>query len=354
MKRTGIFIDSIFKEHDPGFDQIECPARIITLQSSADSLCNNEFFVQPEIKKAFHDILRLNHTDAHINAIKATSGKMYSVLDEDTFTSPRSYDAACFAAGAVTQGIELLHSGEIANGFALVRPPGHHAENDRSMGYCLFNNVAIAARYARENFGYKKIIIVDFDVHHGNGTQNAFYKTDEVLFISIHQSSCYPGTGSINEVGSGKGEGYTVNIPFPGGQGDAEYANAFNTVVRPIAYQYQPEMILVSAGFDGAMEDSISTMYLTYQGYGYMAYLLKKIADEICGGKILFTLEGGYQLDALKQGVFAVLSELADQQLQTPFASKLKEEIKEKLLATTAPHPAIEMVRDIAKTYWKM
>lgn len=354
MKRTGIFIDSVFKHHDPGFDQLECPARIITLQSGIDTFCNNDFFIQPEIKKASHDILRLNHTEAHIKAIEATSGKMYSVLDEDTFTSPGSYEAACTAAGALTRGVDMLHSGEIANGFALVRPPGHHAENNKAMGYCLFNNVAIAARYAREKLGYKKILIVDFDVHHGNGTQDAFYQTGEVLFISIHQSPCYPGTGSVDEVGSGMGQGYTVNIPFPGGQGDAEYANAFNTIVLPIAYQFQPELILVSAGFDGAMEDAISIMYLTHQGFGYMAYLLKKMADEICGGKILFTLEGGYHLDTLLQGVCTVLSELVDQELQTPFASKLEEETKEKLLAMTAPHPALEMVRDIAKTYWKL
>lgn len=344
----------MFLEHDPGFDHLDLPDRLTTLYLALDELAEKKSFVEPPFAKASLATLLLNHSQKHIDTVAATAGKIFSVLSADTFTSKNSYDAACLAVGALTAGIDFLCNKEIDNGLAMVRPPGHHAETDRSMGFCLFNNVALAAHYAMKRHGLRRVMIVDWDVHHGNGTQNSFYDTDNVLYISIHQSPLYPGTGSHLETGVGEGEGYTINIPLPGGQGDLEYANIFNTLVRPVGRQFEPEIILVSAGFDGYHGDGVSSMRLTHQGFGYMARVLVELAEEMCGGKIFFSLEGGYNLTGLKEGVFTVLSELVGEKLHTPFPSSLDTEREILLRKERTPHPAIERVREVAKKHWKM
>jgi len=354
MKKTAIFRDNLFVEHDPGFDHLDSPERIATLFSTYDLLPSKDSFVEPPFSKVFRETLLLNHSEALVDQVEATAGKMFSVLDVDTFTSKKSYEAACLAVGALTTSIDLLFKNKINNGFALVRPPGHHAEEGRSKGFCIFNNVALAAHHAIEKFGVQKVMIVDWDVHHGNGTQNSFYDTDKVLYVSIHQSPLYPLTGDLHETGTGKGEGYTINIPLPGGQGDAEYANIFNTLILPIAYQYKPELILISAGFDGYYRDDISSMCLTYRGFAYMARVLVELAQELCSGKIIVSLEGGYNLEGLREGVFAVMSELVGEKLDTPFPTFLDEETEQTLRNERTLHPAIERVREVAKNYWKM
>lgn len=354
MKKTAIFRNSIFQSHDPGFGHPESPERLTALYAALDALPDRTMFVEPKFPPASRQELLRNHTNSMVERIAATAEKTYSVLDDETFTSKKSYEAACFAAGGCIKGVELLFDKKIGNGIALVRPPGHHAEPDRPMGYCLFNNVALAARHAILDHGVKRVMIVDWDVHHGNGTQKSFYGTDEVLFLSIHQSPLYPGTGSHLETGDGKGEGYTVNIPLPGGQGDLEYANVFNSLVIPIGYGYAPGLILVSAGFDGCEEDGLSAMRLSHHGFGYMARSLIDLARDVCGGRILFCLEGGYDLDGLKKGVFAVLSALAGERLNTPFPSYHDDKIHQQLRSERSLHPAIERVRDVAKNYWKL
>jgi acetoin utilization deacetylase AcuC-like enzyme len=354
MKKTALFRDNLFVEHDPGFDQPDAPERISTLYSLFDTLPEKDVFVEPVIVKASRETLLLNHLSSVIDKAAATEGQIFSVLDADTFTSAKSYAAACLAAGALVTGVDLLFQNKINNGFALIRPPGHHAEKDRSTGFCLFNNVAIAAHHAIERLGVEKILIVDWDVHHGNGTQNSFYDTDKVLYLSVHQSPLYPGSGMLHETGVGKGEGYTINIPLPGGQGDAEYANIFNTLIAPIACQYQPQLILVSAGFDGYHGDGISSMCLTAQGFAYMTRVLVQLAEKFSGGKVIVSLEGGYSLTGLREGVFAVLGELAGVRLNTPFNCFLDEETIQRLQNERSLHPAIEQVRDVAKNYWKM
>ncbi len=354
MRRTAIFRNKLFVEHDPGFDHIDSPDRMRTLFSSLDSLPERQNFIEPSFSNISRKTLLLNHSESLVDMVAATAEKMYSVLDADTFTSKKSYEAACFAAGALSTGVDLLFNKEIDNGFALVRPAGHHAEKEKSMGFCLFNNVALAAHHAIEKYGVKKIFIVDWDVHHGNGTQSSFYDTDKIFFVSIHQSPLYPGTGDINETGVGKGEGYTINIPLPGGQGDTEYANIFNTIVVPLAHQYEPDLILVSAGFDAHYKDDISSMRLTGPGFGYMARALVTLAEHFCGGKILVSLEGGYNLEGLKEGVFAVMSELTGVKLDTPLPICLDREIEKQLKAERSIHPAIERVRDVAKNYWRL
>ncbi len=354
VNKTAIFRSNLFVEHDPGFDHQDSPDRLTTLYSALASLPAKQSFIEPPFSKASRETILLNHSGSLFDNVAATAEKMYSVLDADTFTSKKSYEAACLAVGALTTGLDLLFQKKIDNGFALVRPPGHHAEKERSKGFCLFNNIAVASHHAIEKLGVQKVLIIDFDVHHGNGTQNSFYETDKVLFISIHQSPLYPGTGDLDEIGVGKGEGYTINIPLPGGQGDREYANIFNTLIVPLAYQYKPELILVSAGFDGYYGDGISSMRLTHQGYAYMTRVLVRLAEELCGGRILASLEGGYNLKGLREGVFAVMSELIGEKLDTPFPTFLDEETEQQLRAEQSLHPAIERVRDVAKNYWKM
>ena len=209
-------------------------------------------------------------------------------------------------------------------------------------------------KISREMLLLEKILIVDWDVHHGNGTQNSFYDTDKVFFISIHQSPLYPNTGNLLETGVGKGEGYTINIPLPGGQGDMEYANIFNTLILPPASLYKPELILISAGFDAHNGDDISSMRLTYRGFAYMMRVLLTLAEDLCGGKILVSLEGGYCLDGLREGVFSVMSELVGEKLDTPFSTYLDKETEQQLSAARSPHPAIERAREVAKNYWKL
>ena len=354
MNKTAILADDIFKEHDPGFDHVECPDRIITLLSVLEDLRGQNVFLEPSFSVPSVDTILLNHTLDHIREVEATSGKIYSALDGDTFTSPKSYEAAMLAAGAVIKGVDLIVDGEIDNGFALVRPPGHHAEKDKSMGFCLFNNIALAAHHAIENLGLERILILDWDVHHGNGTQNSFYDTDKVMFVSIHQSPLYPGTGGLTDLGAEAGLGYNINIPLPGGQGDLEYANIFNSIVEKLVYQYTPELILVSAGFDTYHGDGISAMRMTHQGFGYMTRSIMKWAEDLCDGRVLMTLEGGYNLSGLQEGVFTVLSELAGQKLNTAFPSFIDEDVFNQLKNELTPHPAIERVRDIANVYWNL
>lgn len=354
MNRTAIFTDNVFKEHDPGFDHVECPDRVITLHSVLDSLREQKLFLEPSFAGAAVETVLLNHTLAHIKEVEATSGKIYSALDGDTFTSPKSYEAAMLAVGAVTQGVELITRGEVDNGFALVRPPGHHAEKHRSMGFCLFNNIALAAHHAIENLGLERILILDWDVHHGNGTQNSFYNSDKVLFVSLHQSPLYPGTGSLSDCGVGEGLGYTLNVPLPGGQGDIEYANIFNSIIEKVVYQYKPELILVSAGFDAYHADGISSMRLTHQGFAYMAQSIMRWAGDLCDGRVLIALEGGYNLNGLKEGVFSVLSQLVNSELDTAFPTSIDKQIQGILRNEQSPHPAVERVREVAKTFWKL
>lgn len=355
MRKTAVFRNQLFVDHDPGFDQIERPDRVKCLFNDLDSLADKGFlFTEPSTRAASKAELLLNHTDAHIKDVEDTDGKIYSVLSEDTFTSSKSYEAACHASGAMVMGIDMLLEGSITNGFALVRPPGHHAEKDKPMGFCLFNHVAVAAHHANKTHGLNRILIVDYDVHHGNGTQRSFYESKEILYISIHQSPFYPETGSLEEVGKDEGEGYTVNIPLPGGQGDLEYANIFNTVIMPICRQFKPEIILVSAGFDGHFADEISSIFLTHKGYSYMTKVLVDMAEEYCEGKILFTLEGGYNLNGLREGVFAVLSQLTDREFRMEFPTSLSPEMLSQLENERSLHPAIYRVHEIAKKYWNL
>jgi acetoin utilization deacetylase AcuC-like enzyme len=230
----------------------------------------------------------------------------------DTSTSARSFEAASLAAGGLCELIRAVWTGDLKNGFALVRPPGHHAERDRAMGFCLFNNVAIGAHYAIKNFSLERVLIVDWDVHHGNGTQNTFYSDPRVLYFSTHRYGFfYPGSGAATEVGHGKGEGFTVNVPLEGGSGDPEYAAIFERILKPIALEYRPQLVLVSAGFDTHYDDPLGGMEVTETGFARLTQILMEVAEATAQEKLVLTLEGGYDIEGEKRSVAAVLRELS-------------------------------------------
>lgn len=315
MRKTAIYRDDLFLAHNPGSDHPESPQRLQVIYDELDKDVVGSHFVYPTFDPASIADLELNHAPELVKRVAATAGKDHAYLDADTRTSADSYDAACLAVGALIDGIGRLEQGEIDNGFCLVRPPGHHAEHNQSMGFCLFNNVAIAARWAQKYQAKKRIMIVDWDLHHGNGTQHSFYDTNRVLYCSTHQYPYYPGSGSVVQTGNAMGEGFTINVPLPGGQGDDEFARIFNDLFIPVARQYQPELILLSCGFDIYNGDPLGAMKVTPTGFAYMTRVMQQLADELCQGKLLVTLEGGYNLTGMRDGALAVLSELCGQNL---------------------------------------
>jgi acetoin utilization deacetylase AcuC-like enzyme len=258
------------------------------------------------------EILRV-HTSRHIAHVKQVAERGGGHMDMDTYVSPRSFEAALMAAGGVINAVQGVLSGEIANAFALVRPPGHHATAGRAMGFCLFNNIAIAARAALAEDGIERVFIADFDVHHGNGTQDMFAEDPDVFYFSTHQYPYYPGTGAMGEVGRKAGAGTVLNVPLPTSIGDDGYAHIFRALVWPLSERFNPDLILVSAGYDGHWDDPLAYMNLSLAGYAHIQRDLVKMADQLCEGRIVFALEGGYHLDALAYGVsnafYAMLGE---------------------------------------------
>jgi len=222
-----------------------------------------------------------------------------TVDSRDTPVSRESYEAAVAAVGGVIAAVDGVMEGKVRNAFCAVRPPGHHAMKDRAMGFCLFNNVAVAARYAMKKHNLKKVLIVDWDVHHGNGTQAAFYDDPSVLYFSVHQHPFYPGTGTADEKGEGKAIGTKINVPLPAGSGDAEYRDALEKTLRPAAVAFRPELVLISAGFDAYEHDLLGRMKVTPQGFTELSRIVKAIAEGCCRGRIVSVLEGGYELDGL-------------------------------------------------------
>ena len=344
-RQTAIFTDPLFMEHDPGFGHPESPDRLQVIYEMLAQPDQMDRYLRPAYQPATDEILALNHTHPHLQRVAATDGKTFSTLDPDTHTSPKSHAAARLAAGAVVQATKMVINGEADNAFALVRPPGHHAERDHTSGFCLFNNIAIAAHYAIEHLGLERILIVDWDLHHGNGTQHSFYDTDQVLYFSTHQYPYFPGTGSLDETGSGPGKGYTINLPLPGGQDDQAYARIFNELLTPLARAYKPELILVSAGFDISIGDPLGLMNVTSDGYAYLTGVLQNLADELCQGRLVLALQGGYDLDGLQSGVATVLRELRD-------GKGLSDRNRKTLTTAKPPLVFLDHAVAIAKKYW--
>jgi acetoin utilization deacetylase AcuC-like enzyme len=272
-----------------------------------------------EPQEASDEALLRIHSRTYLDAISAASGKA-SMLDPDTFTSPETATLAKLAAGAAILAVDHclasahappfgvrppFGAGSVPRALALVRPPGHHAEADRAMGFCFFNNIAIAAAHARAR-GVERVAIVDFDVHHGNGTQHSFYADPTILFISTHQYPFYPGTGAATEIGSGEGAGFTVNVPVEGGATDGDYHRVFDAIVAPVLQAFRPDLLLISAGFDAHERDPLGQMRVTTDGFVWMTALLCDLADDLCSGRLALITEGGYDLRALAESLDAV------------------------------------------------
>jgi len=253
--------------------------------------------VDTELVLAVHtpDYLDLLH---RLNAMPRTT-----FLDADTYAGPDALTIALLSAGGAVGAVGEVLGGRAANGLAAIRPPGHHAMPSRAMGFCLLGNAAIAARCAQQQFGVERVLIVDYDVHHGNGTEAMFYPDPSVLYVSTHQYPFYPATGAATDIGMGAGEGYTINIPLPAGSGDTNYASVFRQIIWPAAERFQPQLILVSLGLDAYWDDPLAGMRLTLRGYSHLAGEVVQMAQRLCDGKIVFLLEGGYNLDALRYGL---------------------------------------------------
>ncbi len=353
MSRTGIVKDQRYLEHrmDPGHP--ESPERLRVMYQMLEELFKEketkDLFELVKPRAATREELEMNHTPKYIDLIASTAGKPYYRLDMDTSTSAKSYEAALFAAGGLLELIKAVLEGKVKNGFAMVRPPGHHAERDRAMGFCLFNNVAVGAYYALKQFSLERILIVDWDVHHGNGTQNSFYEDPRVLYFSTHRYGFfYPGTGAANEVGKGKGEGFNVNVPLSSRANDSDYGNIFEKILRPIALEYQPQLILISAGFDTHHDDPLGGMEVTERGFARMTQILKEIAEATAQGKLAITLEGGYDVSGQSRSVRAVLKELAG---LSPF--RKEEALENEKQNYSRVERLINQLKEIHRRYWK-
>ena len=302
MSKTGFLFSEIFLDHETG-NHPECPDRLKAVKSAVDTskIEKDLFFVEPE--EATQEQISLIHLPEYIKSVMNSCKLGDRFLNADTMICKKSYDTALLAAGGVLKVLSLILEGTLKNGFCAVRPPGHHAESNRAMGFCLFNNVAIAARFAVNNMGLKKVFIIDWDVHHGNGTQNAFYTDSDVFYSSLHQYPHYPGSGSSNETGHGEGKGFTLNFPLDPHEGDETYISIFEKQLVPELLKYRPDLIIVSAGFDAHEKDPLSSMNVTSDGFGRMTRLVCEAAESVCEGRILSVLEGGYNLKALGESV---------------------------------------------------
>ena len=308
--RVGLFDDPLFGEHDAGPGHPEHPGR-----REAARVGLGEAGLEGELalrtpRPASREELLAVHTEEHVDRVAATRDRIHR-FDPDTQAGPRSYEAALRAAGALVGAVEEVLDRTLDRAFCIVRPPGHHATSDRAMGFCLFNNVAVAAAQALA-LGLERVAVVDFDVHHGNGTQQIFWEDPRVLYVSSHQFPFYPGTGAVDEVGEGKGRGFTVNLPMPAGLGDADYSRAYREIVEPIGHAFDPQLVLVSAGFDAHVDDPLGGMEVTDAGFAELMDVCVSLAGGSAKGRVVAVLEGGYSLEGLASAASASVARLLD------------------------------------------
>ncbi len=302
--KTGLVYDPVYLKHDTG-QHVENAKRLEAIIAHLEQTRLKPQLTHIKPRAATTEEIASVHHEQHIAHIQDVAQRGGGWLDPDTVMSPDSYEAAIYAAGGVIRATEAVMSGEVGNAFALVRPPGHHATSRQAKGFCLFNNLAIATKYALAKYSLERILIIDFDVHHGNGTHDTFYDEPRVLYISTHQYPLYPGTGAIDE-----GNETTVNIPLPAGCGDAEYLQVFEQIIVPLARRFNPELILASAGYDSHWADDLALMQVSVTGFAQMAGIIKGLADELCEGRLVLSLEGGYNLAALAASVKATFDVL--------------------------------------------
>jgi acetoin utilization deacetylase AcuC-like enzyme len=332
-----------FLDHQPPPGHPERVERGEVMQSIAIAWKQRGRIVQAP-RPATPSELRRVHSDAHLAAIEKTAGRAAS-LDPDTYTSPDSRDVALLAAGAAIVSVDAIVQSRATRVLALVRPPGHHAERDRAMGFCLYNNVAAAAAHAL-TLGLERIAVVDYDVHHGNGTQWIFYEDPRVLYVSTHQYPFYPGTGAAADTGRGKGAGFTLNVPLEAGSTDGDYTEVFNALVIPVIDQFRPELMLISAGYDAHERDPLARMRLSTSGYAALTRTLCDAASRHCHGRVVAVTEGGYDLTALRACLETTITVLEDGPVAPP--------AQPPLAATSRSRSAIAAVRAAQAKYWKL
>ncbi len=314
MEKTGLVYDDAYLDHKAAFWFPEKPARLTRIldRLRADGLLERLVEISPIA--AAPELIETVHERKYIDHIREAceSGKTH--LDKLRLVPicRKSYDTALIAAGGVIAGVDAVMNNEVSNAFCAVRPPGHHALPDRAMGFCIMNNVAVAARYLQDAWDLQKILIIDWDVHHGNGTQAAFYDDPTVLYFSTHQWPFYPGTGGEGETGQGPGEGYTINVPMHVISGNEDYEKVYEEKLIPAAVAFDPDFILISAGFDAHIYDLLSLMKLTDAGFAKLTRIVKNLADKTCQGRLVSVLEGGYHLESLAASVAAHIRSLTE------------------------------------------
>ncbi len=304
--RTPIMYSDTYLDHDTGTHP-ESAQRLITTMAHLreTGLLDERPLLTPY--PAPREAVTKLHDPAYVDALERFCEAGGGIIDASTNASADSFDVALLAAGGAMRAVDAVLTGEATHAFALARPPGHHAIREVGMGFCLFNNVAIAAQYARDRYGLDRVAVIDWDVHHGNGTNDLFYTDPHVLFVSVHQYPLYPMSGLATERGAGLGTGYTLNIPLPMRSRDADYLRVFDELIGPLVRDYRPELLFISAGYDAAQDDPLAGMLVTDDGFRQMTERVVAWADECCGGKIVAVLEGGYDVDALARGVAATL-----------------------------------------------
>jgi acetoin utilization deacetylase AcuC-like enzyme len=313
MTRTGIAADPAVKKHDPGPGHPERPERYEAVMSRLQSAGLSKLLSRIEVRTATEDELTLVHTRQYIALVEREVAQDRRQLSTgDTDVGPQSIESAKAAAGCVLSAVDAVFSGSATNAFCAIRPPGHHASAARGMGFCLFNNVAVGARYAQQKYGAQRILIADWDVHHGNGTQDIFYDDGSVFFFSTHQSPWYPGTGDASEQGEGPGAGQTINCPLPAGSGRAQILGAFEQRLLPAAKEFRPDLILISAGFDSRINDPLGLFRLTDEDFRDLTRLMTDFATKHCEGRLVSVLEGGYSLEGLALATEAHVRALSD------------------------------------------
>lgn len=312
MPPIAFYFDPIFLEHETGPGHPERAERLRAILSLLRSRGLSDRVAMTQPRAATDDEIALVHPLSHIDWIRTVSADTNGAsIDADTRVSARSFDAAARAVGAGLDACDAVMARSFSTAFCAVRPPGHHAETARAMGFCLFNNIAIAARYLRSHHGLDRIAIIDWDVHHGNGTQEVFEQDPNVLYVSLHQHPLYPGTGMASEIGTGAGEGFTLNIPMPSGTDDDGYRDAFARIVPRLA-SFRPEFILVSAGFDAHRRDPLASMLVTNEGFRWMMNWALERASELCDGRLVAMLEGGYDAIGLSESVCECIEAMLD------------------------------------------
>lgn len=309
--RTGLVYADAYLRHDTGAHPENADRLRRTLQLlTSDPIWNELEHIQPQ--RATVEQIGYVHEPDYVRMIEEACRTGRRFLDADTAVCPSSYEVALLATGGVLAAIDAIFEGRVGNVFCLVRPPGHHAEPNRAMGFCLFNNVAIGVRYVQREYGLDRIAIIDWDLHHGNGTQRIFYDDPSVFYVSLHQYPHYPGTGWRDEIGAGRGEGYTLNFPMSVSDGNEEYLGALEGEVLPELRRYDPELVLISAGFDAHRDDPLGGISLSNEGFFKLTEMAVKLAGECCKGRILSSLEGGYNLDVLPHSILAHLRALSE------------------------------------------